>query len=117
MPPAPICAVIRYGPSCVPGTSIAWRTIAVVRWPLAEERRASSGNPLAKTVRSVGMRAREIVAALYLVTVPVFAAGPNLVVNGGFEQNGGPGTNNLTGWTVANQAGGSGNWYAQTGQA
>ena len=62
------------------------------------------------------MRAREFVAALYLVAFPAFAAGPNLVVNGGFEQNGGAGTNKLTGWTVTDQAGGSGSWYAQTGQ-
>lgn len=72
-------------------------------------------NPPADMVRSVDMRAREFVAALYLTALPAFAAGPNLIVNGDFEQNGGAGTNKLTGWTVVNQAGSSGNWYAQTG--
>jgi hypothetical protein len=41
------------------------------------------------------------------------AASPNLVVNGGFEQNGGAGTDVLTGWTTLNS--GSGGWFAQTG--
>jgi len=61
------------------------------------------------------MRVKEIVAALCLIAVPAFAAGPNLVVNGDFEQNGGPGTSALNGWTISNQSGGSGSWYAQTG--
>src|SRR5947209_5410268 len=43
------------------------------------------------------------------------ADGPNLVVNGGFEQNGGLATNIFTGWTVVDQSGGSGSWYAQMG--
>jgi|GEM_PF-2176071 len=72
-------------------------------------------NPPADTVRNVDMRARNFVAALYLAALPAFAAGPNLVVNGDFEQNGGAGTNKLTGWTVVSQAGGSGSWYVQTG--
>jgi hypothetical protein len=43
------------------------------------------------------------------------ADGPNLVVNGGFEQNGGLATNIFTGWTVFDESGGSGSWYAQMG--
>jgi hypothetical protein len=43
------------------------------------------------------------------------AAGAELVVNGSFEQNGGANTNVLTGWTVTDQAGGSGSFFAQTG--
>lgn len=42
-------------------------------------------------------------------------AGENLVANGSFETNGGTNSNTFTGWTVWNQAGGSGNYYAQTG--
>jgi PKD repeat protein len=61
------------------------------------------------------MRVKEIVAALCLIAVPAFAAGPNLVVNGDFEQNGGPGTSVLNGWTISNQSGGSGSWFAQKG--
>src|ERR1043165_8760104 len=43
------------------------------------------------------------------------ADGPNLVVNGAFEQNGGLATSIFTGWTVFNQVGSSGSWYAQMG--
>ena len=39
------------------------------------------------------------------------------VVNGSFETNGGAGTSVLDGWTVVNQAGGGGSWYAQTAGA
>jgi hypothetical protein len=38
-----------------------------------------------------------------------------LVVNGGFETNGGANTNTFSGWTVTDQAGGSGSFFAQTG--
>jgi hypothetical protein len=38
---------------------------------------------------------------------------PNVIVNGSFEDGGG----SLTGWTVFNQAGGSGDWFVQTGTA
>ena len=38
---------------------------------------------------------------------------PNVIVNGSFEDSGG----SLTGWTVFNQAGGSGDWFVQTGTA
>jgi len=71
-------------------------------------------NPDVRPDRNVGMRVREIVAALCLVAMPAFAAS-NLVVNGDFELNGGPGTNKLTAWVIADQAGSSGSWYAQTG--
>lgn len=37
------------------------------------------------------------------------------VTNGGFETNGGAGTNTFTGWTVVDQANGSGSWFVQTG--
>ncbi|HKL53171.1 MAG TPA: hypothetical protein VJ902_04375, partial [Wenzhouxiangellaceae bacterium] len=37
------------------------------------------------------------------------------VTNGGFEINGGSGTNSISGWTVVDQAGGSGTWYALSG--
>jgi hypothetical protein len=53
--------------------------------------------------------------ALSLFVATAAFAQTNLVVNGGFEQNGGPGTAKLTGWTIVSQAGGSGSWYAQTG--
>jgi hypothetical protein len=39
----------------------------------------------------------------------------SLVENGSFENNGGEGTSDFPGWTVWNQPGGSGSWYAQTG--
>ncbi len=39
------------------------------------------------------------------------AAPIQLITNGGFETGGG----SFTGWTVTNQAGGSGNWFIQTG--
>src|SRR5437660_5710084 len=54
-----------------------------------------------------------IVAGLQL-TLPVTQAA-NIVVNGGFETNGGAGTSSFAGWSVVNQANGSGSWYAQTG--
>jgi len=37
------------------------------------------------------------------------------VTNGGFETNGGSGTNSIAGWTVVDQTGGSGSWYALSG--
>ena len=45
------------------------------------------------------------------------ALGVELVVNGGFETNGGANTSILSGWTVTDQAAGSGSWYAQSGTA
>ncbi|SPE39202.1 exported hypothetical protein [Candidatus Sulfopaludibacter sp. SbA3] len=38
-----------------------------------------------------------------------------LLINGGFESNGGAGSSLFTGWTLATEAGSGGNWYAQTG--
>lgn len=37
------------------------------------------------------------------------------VTNGGFETNGGAGTSVLNNWTIVDQPGGSGSWFAQTG--
>jgi hypothetical protein len=45
----------------------------------------------------------------------VGADASNLVVNGDFEQNGGLAKSVFTGWTVFNEVGGSGSWYAQMG--
>jgi hypothetical protein len=45
----------------------------------------------------------------------VSASAAELVVNGSFETNGGINTNTFTGWTEADQAGGSGSIYAQSG--
>lgn len=46
----------------------------------------------------------------------VAAAGAaELVVNGSFETNGGAGTSTFAGWTVSNQADGSGSFFVQTG--
>lgn len=39
----------------------------------------------------------------------------NLVSNGSFETNGGTNSSTFSDWTVWNQSGGSGNYYAQTG--
>lgn len=41
--------------------------------------------------------------------------GTNIVLNGGFESNGGVGTNVFTDWTVQNLFGGTGDWLVQTG--
>jgi hypothetical protein len=43
------------------------------------------------------------------------ARGTNIVLNGGFESNGGVGTNVFTDWTVGNLFGGTGDWLVQTG--
>jgi hypothetical protein len=43
------------------------------------------------------------------------ASAQQLIVNGGFEINGGAGTSVLNNWTVADAAGGDGSWFAQTG--
>jgi len=43
--------------------------------------------------------------------------GTNIVLNGGFETNGGVGTNVFTDWTVENLFGGTGDWLVQTGVA
>jgi hypothetical protein len=66
------------------------------------------------------MRNPNIKTAQGLLMALLWAAGTaagaaELVVNGGFEQNGGAGTNVFTGWTVSDQAAGSGSFFAQTG--
>ncbi|MBO9680977.1 MAG: IPTL-CTERM sorting domain-containing protein [Acidovorax sp.] len=56
--------------------------------------------------------------ALLPLAVASFANDANaaqLVVNGGFEVNGGASSQTFTGWTVFNQAGGNGSFYVQTG--
>jgi hypothetical protein len=55
---------------------------------------------------------RLILTAL-AVAAPAFSG--NVIVNGGFETNGGAGSSTLSGWTVVTEAGSSGSWYAQTG--
>jgi hypothetical protein len=57
---------------------------------------------------------RSLLLAL-LCTSATAASAVELVTNGGFETNGGPNTNTFTGWTVTDQAGGSGSFFAQTG--
>lgn len=57
-------------------------------------------------------------ATLILTLVASLLAAPagamaDLITNGGFEDGGG----SLTGWTVANQPGGGGDWFVQTGTA
>ena len=39
----------------------------------------------------------------------------SIIVNGGFETNGGAGSSTFTGWTVTNESGSGGSWYVQTG--
>jgi hypothetical protein len=59
------------------------------------------------------MRTRLLVAVLAvgagLVGIVPAVSTAATVTNGGFE------TGNFTGWTVVNQAGGSGNWFVYTG--
>jgi hypothetical protein len=53
---------------------------------------------------------------LALMAMPLSAAGAtNLIQNGSFESNGGPGSNSLPGWKIVDEAGGDGTWVAQTG--
>ena len=56
-------------------------------------------------------------ALLVVLFAATASAQTNLIVNGGFEQNGGQDKNTFTGWTVFDQAGGSGSWVAQLGTA
>jgi len=53
--------------------------------------------------------------AVLLLSLCASATGAELVTNGTFEANGGVNTNSFSGWTVTDQAGGSGSWYAQSG--
>ena len=48
-------------------------------------------------------------------TIVAQALGLNLIINGSFEDNGGTNTTVFTGWTVLDQAGSSGSWFAQSG--
>ena len=68
-------------------------------------------NPTRNVVRNVIMRSILAISFLFAAALN----GQNLIVNGGFEQNGGVGTNSFNGWTVVDQSGGSGSWFAQTG--
>lgn len=52
-----------------------------------------------------------VLVAIAVVTYPQRAFATPLLLNGDFEAGGG----SFTGWTVVNQAGGSGNWLIQTG--
>lgn len=54
-------------------------------------------------------------AILLLFVATSVSAQTNLIVNGGFEDNGGLGTSVFAGWTVYNQTGGSGSWLVQNG--
>ena len=58
--------------------------------------------------RSIGA-----ISTLSSVAVISTLSSPNVIVNGSFENGGG----SLSGWTVFNQASGSGNWFVQTGTA
>ncbi len=66
-------------------------------------------------MRNPRVSARQGVLVALLWTGGSAAGAAELVVNGGFEQNGGAGTNVFTGWTMVDQPGGSGSFYAQTG--
>jgi hypothetical protein len=62
---------------------------------------------------SLVQRAYVAAAALPLLFVAAVLAAPFL--NPSFEANGGAGTNTFTSWTVVDQVGGAGSWFAQTG--
>lgn len=50
---------------------------------------------------------------LMVAVLPAMAS--SIIVNGGFETNGGAGSSTFTGWTVTNESGSGGSWYVQTG--
>ncbi|HKA37996.1 MAG TPA: hypothetical protein VKH43_14320 [Thermoanaerobaculia bacterium] len=58
---------------------------------------------------------RSVLAVVVLSCSVVLAAEIAAIANGSFESNGGVDSSTFTGWTVANQTNGSGNWYVQTG--
>jgi hypothetical protein len=66
-------------------------------------------------MRNLSISAGQAVVAALLWAAGSVAGAAELVVNGGFEQNGGAGTNVFTGWTVSDQAGSDGSFFAQTG--
>lgn len=49
------------------------------------------------------------------ITAHADATPIDLIQNGGFELNGGTGTQAITGWTATDQAGGNGGFFVQTG--
>jgi hypothetical protein len=56
-------------------------------------------------------RSAGVISGLSAANVISTPSSHNLIVNGSFEDGGG----SRTGWTVFNQAGGSGDWFVQTG--
>jgi len=58
---------------------------------------------------------RSALAAVAMVVFGAAGLSAQLVPNGSFETNGGAGTNTFASWTVVDQAGGTGSWWAQTG--
>lgn len=58
-----------------------------------------------------------LIAATAMAALAPRAGAVQLITNGGFESNGGAGSNVFTGWTEQDQAGGSGSFYVQTGTA
>jgi hypothetical protein len=60
---------------------------------------------------------RAVVISLLMALSTSLAGATELVINGGFEKNGGRGTNQFDGWTVADQPQTSGSWYVQDGTA
>ena len=55
--------------------------------------------------------------SIFLIVLAWPAMATNIIVNGGFESNGGSGTSTFTGWTVTSEAGSGGSWYVQSGTA
>ena len=55
---------------------------------------------------------RFFLSALVL-SLPAYAG--NVILNSGFETNGGSGSSTFAGWTVVNESGSGGSWYVQTG--
>ena len=76
------------------------RLVPVKEYPRAK----AGGRPAAKSPSTHSRR-------------PAAFQGTNIVLNGGFESNGGVGTNVFTDWTVENLFGGTGDWLVQTGTA
>lgn len=61
------------------------------------------------------MQRNVVLGACLVLAFPLFGATTNLIQNGSFETNGGPNSNVLQGWSIVDEAGGSGTWVAQTG--
>ena len=75
--------------------------------------RTNAGGTPYRRLRDTLIRFSFLAIALFLMagTSNLFAQ----VTNPSFESNGGAGTSTFTGWTVVDQAGGSGSWYVQSG--